>query len=205
MRFNLSRLFLIAAPLFAASTLHAQNILENGSFNSPGDPLKGWVTDYAFAGNSNYMGNKTHVSVVTEGGKPAVKFDYTGVGAGTGVKMESHPFPFEPGFKYLCDIHIKGGEYRVQFAGYQWTPGTAPHDNPTIGELRMIYKSKVIDTTSPGWKDEKFELPGVTLSDDAKEHLKKVRFLTVYIVMLNHGSIDNVTVTKVADPAMKFD
>jgi hypothetical protein len=48
------------------------------------------------------------------------------------------------------------------------------------------------------------EIPGVTLSDQAIEHLKKVRFLTVYIWMAKPGEVGSVSVTKVADPAMNF-
>ena len=51
---------------------------------------------------------------------------------------------------------------------------------------------------------KKIELPGVKLSEAAIEHLKKVRYLTVYIWMAKPGFVDNVTVTKVADPTMKF-
>ena len=198
MRFILSSLLLIAAALSA----HAQSLLENGNFDNPADPLKGWVIDYEFTGNSNYVGNKKHVSIVTEGArKNVVKFDSAG---DAGVKMECRAFPLEPGFKYVCNLDIKGGGYRVYFAGYQWTPGIRPHDNPELGELRMIYQSKALTGSSDAWKQEKLELPGIKLSDAAIEHLKKVRYLTVYIWMAKPGFVDNVTVTKVADPAMKF-
>ncbi|MEI6277932.1 MAG: hypothetical protein WCQ16_00955 [Verrucomicrobiae bacterium] len=117
--------------------------------------------------------------------------------------MESRPFPIEPGFKYICNLEIKGGGYRVYFAGYQWAPGIRPHDNPELGELRMIYQSKAL-TGSGEWTQQKLELPGVVLSGEAKTHLKKVRFLTIYIWMLKPGSVANVTLTKVPDPAMNF-
>jgi len=194
-------LVLAALSLVVPAPVSAQSILENGNFANPSDPLKGWVIDYAFAGNSNYMANKTHVSIATEGQKKVVKFDD---GGSAGVKMESHPIPLESGFKYLANLHIKGGGYRIYFAGYQWAPGTHPHDNPELGELRMIYMSKTTTGTSADWKDEKIQLPGVALSDQAIENLKRVRFLTVYIWMAKPGFLDSVTVTKVADPAMNL-
>lgn len=195
MRFLLLSLLLISAA-------RAQSLLENGSFDDPADPFKGWLTDYAWTKNSFYIGNKDQLSIVTEGAKKnVVKFGDAGDG---GVKMECRAFPLEPGFKYVCNIDIKGGGYRVYFAGYQWAPGIRPHDNPELSELRMIYKSKALTGTSDAWKQEKVELPGVTLSAAALEQLKKVRFLTVYIWMVKPGFLDNVTVTKVADPAMKF-
>ena len=198
MRFIFLSLLLISAVPAA----RAQSLLENGNFDNPTDPFKGWLTDYAWTGNSNYIGNKDHVSIVTEGAKKNVaKFGDAG---DAGVKMECRAFPLEPGFKYVCNFDIKGGGYRVYFAGYQWAPGVRPHDNPELSELRMIYKSKALTGTSDAWKQEKVELPGVTLSAAALEQLKKVRFLTIYIWMVKPGFLDNVTVTKVADPAMKF-
>jgi hypothetical protein len=196
-----SSLALLAVAFLATSAVQAQSILPNGNFDNPTDPLKGWITDYAWAGNSNYMGNKTHVSVVTEGAKKVIKFDD---GGSAGVKMESRAFPLESGFKYLADLKVKGGGYRIYFAGYQWAPGIHPHDNPELGELRMIYMSKAINSMSADWKQEKMSLPGVTLSEQAIENLKKVRFLTVYIWMAKPGFLDSVSVTKVADPTMNL-
>ncbi len=203
MRFLVLSVSLIAAPLHAAPPVAPQqSIIENGNFDNPAEPLKGWIVDYAFAGNSNYMGNKDHVSIVTEGvRKNVVQFGSAG---DAGVKMECRAFPLEPGFRYTCTLDIKGGGYRIYFAGYQFTPGVRPHENPELGELRMIYQSKATVGSSADWKQEKLELPGVKLSPQAIEHLKKARYLTVYIWMAKPGFVDNVTVTKVADPTMKF-
>jgi len=201
MRSTLLRVALTAIAFLGAPAGQAQSLLENGNFDHPTDPLKGWITDYAWTGNSHYVGNKQHTSIVTEGTrKNVVKFGSAG---DAGVKMESRAFPLEPGFKYVCNLDIKGG-YRLYFAGYQWAPGTKPHENPELGELRMVYQSKATTGTSDAWKSEKFEIPGVTLSPHALTHLKKVRFLTLYIYMGLPGAVDNVTLTKVPDPSMKF-
>jgi hypothetical protein len=206
MRFNLSSLLLIAAALLAVPAARAQlptqSIIENGNFDNPTDPLKGWVTDYAWAGNSNYMGNKDHITAGTDGSRKVAKFGDAG---NAGVKMESRAFPLEPGYKYTCTLDIKSGGYRIYLAGYQWAPGTHPHDKPELGELRMVYQSKTSQGASEAWKHEKMELPGITLSSAAIEHLKKVRFLTVYIYMLKPGAVSNVVVTKTPDPTMKFE
>ena len=196
-------LLFIAATVAAVSASHAQSVIENGNFENAGDPFKGWITDYAWAGNSNYMANKTHVSIVADGAhKNVVKMDSPGE---EGVKMECRAFPLEPGFRYVCNLDVKGGDYRIYFAGYRWAPGVQPHENPELGELRLVYQSKVAQNTAGNaWKQEKLELPGVALSPQALEHLKQVRFLTVYIWFHTPGFVDNVTVTKDADPAMKF-
>ncbi len=197
-----STILLLAAAIFAIPGAHGQSLLENGDFDNPTDPFKGWVTDYAFTGNSFYVGNKERLSISTEGArKNVVKFADAGDG---GVKMETRAFPLEPGFKYIANLDIKSGAYRIYFAGYQWAPGVRPHDNPELSELRMVYQSKAAVGSSDAWKKEKIELPGVALSDAAKTHLKKVRYLTVYIWMLKPGTLDNVSLTKVADPAMNL-
>lgn len=193
---------ILGAILLSASFGHAQSILENGDFDNPGDPLKGWVTDYAWTKNSFYVGNKAHVAIAADGTRKTVAI-FGDAGDG-GVKMECRAFPLEPGFKYVCNLDVKGGGYRIYFAGYQWTPGVRPHDNPELGELRMIYKSKALNGSSESWKKEKLELPGVTPSPAALAQLKKVKFLTLYIWMVKPGAVDNVTITKVADAAMKF-
>lgn len=198
------RIFLAvgAAVFLIAPSLRAQSLLENGNFENAANPFQGWVTDYAWTGNSYYINNKEHLSIASEGErKNFVKFADAGQG---GVKIESHPIALEPGYKYVCDMDVKGGGYRLYFAGYQWTPGVAPHPNPEISELRMIYQSKAATGSSPSWKKERIELPGVKLSQEAMAHLKKVRFITVYIWMVSAGGVDNVTLTKVADPAMNF-
>ncbi len=209
MRSSLLRLYSVSGVLLAfsmppsASLVAAPaSLIENGSFDDPANPLKGWITDYAFTNNKHYVGNKEHVSITTEGIRKNVV--HLGSAGDAGVKMECRAFPLEPGFKYTCTLDIKSGGYRLYFAGYQFTPGVRPHENPELSELRMVYQSKAAVGSSEAWKQETIELPGVKLSSQAIEHLKKVRFLTVYIWMLKPGMVDNVTVTKVPDPSMKF-
>jgi hypothetical protein len=203
MRLSLPLLFLASVAIHAAPPgAESQTLIQNGNFDDSADPLRGWIVDYAFTGNSNYVGNKSHVSIATEGArKNVVQFGEAG---GAGVKMESRCFPIEPGFRYSCTLDIKGGGYRLYFAGYQFTPGVRPHDNPDLGELRMVYQSKATVSSSADWKQERIDLPGVALSPQAIGHLKKVRYLTVYIWMAKPGMVDNVVVTKTADPTMNF-
>lgn len=175
----------------------AENLLPNGSFDHKEDALHGWITDYAWTGNQHYVGNKDRVSV-SQGAariKPA---------GDAGAKMECLPIPLERGFRYTCTLDVKGGPYRIYFAGYKWKPGVRPHENPELGELRMIYKSKAVAAKNSSRSREKLELPGVELSPQAKSHLKQVRFLTVYIWMMGEGTVDNVTVAKTPDPKMDF-
>jgi hypothetical protein len=196
-------LLLLLAMVAAAPQGRAQAIIENGNFDDPTDPFKGWITDYTWSGNTWYMGNKKLVTIVTEGGhKNVASLKSPG---DAGVKMESKPFPMEPGFRYTANFDVKGGGYRIYFAGYKWKSGVRPHENPELGELQVIYQSKASVSSANGWKPEKIELPGVAaLSPQATGILKQVRFLTVYFYFLKDGAVDNVVVTKAPDPRMKF-
>jgi hypothetical protein len=80
-----------------------------------------------------------------------------------------------------------------------------PNENPSLADLRPIYKSKAATGTSPDWTRVTFELPGVKLSEQALSHLKHVRFITIYLWFLGGASyIDNVTLTKTPDESMNF-
>lgn len=186
------------AWLFLASvSCQAENLLANGGFDHKDGPLTGWITDYAFSENTNYVGNKDRVSVVD--GKAVLKPASDG-----GAKMECRPMAIEPGFKYTAKLDVKGGPFRIYFAGYKWKPGIRPHANPELGELRMIYKSKAIADSAAGVKSQTVELPGVKLTPQAKTALKEVRFISLFIIMIHEGTVDNVMLTKAPDPEMKF-
>ncbi len=188
------------ALLLAAATAGAapvENLLENGSFDHKDGDLTGWFTDYAFSGNKHYIGNIDRVSIT--GNKAVIK-----PAGDAGAKMETFPIALEPGFRYTATLDAKGGPYRIYFAGYKWKPGIRPHENPALGELRMIYKSKAATGKGSGWNKQELSLPGVELSSQAKAALKHVRFITLYVWMMKDGSIDNVTITKSPDSQMKF-
>ena len=177
--------------------LAQERLVSNGTFDQKDNPLAGWITDYEWTGNSNYIDNKTRVTPF--GG--AVKLDPK-TEAAEGAKMECTPIPFEPGYRYSAKLDVKGGPYRVYFAGYQWKPGIRPHDNPELGELRMIYKSKV--AAGEGQTKLELDLPGVELTSLAKKHLKYVRYVTLYIWFMNDGYVDNVVVERTPDPSVTF-
>ena len=192
-------LLCLALPLGAAA---ASNLIPNGTFDHASGPFTGWQTDYAWTKNKHYVENAARVSVKpSEAGKAGVA--QISAAGGGGTKIESIPIAFELGYKYTCEIDVKGGPYRLYFAGYQWEPGIRPHENPKPEELRLIYKSKVAKGQTSSWTHEKFDMPGLDVTPMAMKNLKEVRYVTVYVWMMETGWVDNVTVTRVPDPATK--
>lgn len=195
--------FFTAVVLLIPLSVRAQELIQNGTFDHADGDLAGWLTDYEWSGNKYYVDNKSRVSVVPEesGKTKVVKI----VPAGDpGAKMECIPIPLEPGYKYSATLEVKGGPYRIYFAGYKWQPGIRPHESPELGELRMIYKSKASSGSAASWKKEELSLPGVKLSAGAIKNLKYVRFVTLYVWFMKPGYVDNIVVTKTEDPSMKF-
>lgn len=187
--------------LTATSAIALDNLLINGTFDDPKNPTKGWMVDYAWTGNAVYMQNKSRVSIVRRDGLKRNVLNIK-VPQGSEAKVESQLIPYERGARYRCTMDIKAnvknkyGPTRVYFAGYRWKPGIRPHDNPKPGETRMVYKSKA-ETGFPGaWKSITFDFPMKRLSSAAKKHLRRVRFISVYVWTAQGTSIDNVRVYK---------
>lgn len=197
----------IFSGFLIVSTLRADEpvTLVNSNFDDAANPPTGWVTDYEWSGNSYYVANKDAVTTGAEAGRGSVVYLKPPKADDGGAKMETLPFVLEPGFRYKCTLDVKGGASRVYFAGYRWAPGVRPNDQPSIQELRMIYKSKAANTPpASDWTTVSLEFPGVALSPDAIKHLKQVRFMTLYVWFMNSGSVDNIVVTKTPDPSVQF-
>ncbi len=192
------RLCVLGLGVLAVSA-QARNLLTNGSFEDPQDPLKGWITDYAWQGNRHYMGNASRVSVVAqESGRRNVA-QLTSPGD-AGVRLESMLLPFAQGAAYRATLRVKGGPYRIYFSGYQWRPGIEPHDAPTIQEMRAAYRSKAEAGQSGTWQTVTLDIPGTAASDLSVQHLQRVRFMTLYIWFSGSGFVDDVVITQVRAP-----
>ena len=188
-----SLLLAVCTPAMAGD-----NLIPNGSFDHEKGELHGWVTDYAWTGNSHYIGNKDRVKV--QGGAAVIR-----AAGDAGAKIECIPIPVEKGSKYTAEFKIRSSNMsRVYFAGYKWQPGIRPHDNPALGELRMIYKSKADTSAGKSMGKMKIELPGVKLSSQARAAFKHVRFITLLVWIREEGSIDDVRITRTKDPQMDF-
>ncbi len=188
--------FGLAIMLWAASALGGGNLLENGDFENKKDPLAGWMVDYRWTENSNYMENYTRVAVVPSDG---MKRNVLKISAPPESKVESQLIPFDPKARYRCTMDVKaqrGLPTRIYFAGYRWKSGVRPHEKPHPGELRPVYKSKAISKLSSSWQTVSLEFPMKKLSATARKHLKYVRFISLYVWTAQGVSIDNVKLIK---------
>lgn len=187
--------------LSAGAARGQDNLIVNGSFDQPGNPLAGWNTDYAWDSNEQYADNKSRVTVVpSEGGRTGVcRIEST---SDAGTKLESMAIPFEEGYRYQCTLKFKGPDYRIYLAGYRWKPGISPHDNPTRSELRQVYKSNAETGKASNWSTVTLEIPGKKMTSGMASFLKQIKFLTVYVYVTRTGYIDEVTVTRTRDPSM---
>ena len=200
-----------------------QNLLSNGSFDDPDDPLAGWMYDYAWTGHGRYKDNKTHVDVIPSQGtkKNVLKFTISqqvAVDLGYGVKVDSEPIPYEPGARYKLSVSARttGPNCRIYITGYRWKPGVKPHDNPTLKDLRRTFKQgsgemvyfsggrdgNLANPTESWSRGSSKTFPKSGLSDLGKKHLNRTQFLVVHIIgVLGSGGIlyvDDVELRKVS-------
>ncbi len=185
----------------ATGTVTARNLHPDGSFDHPEAPLSGWHTDYAWTGNRHYADNASRVSVVPqESGRRNVLRLHPNPDGGT--KAETLLFPFEEGMRYRAQLNIKGDHYRVYFAGYQWAPGIRPHRVPALSELRQVYRSKPASGSAATWQSLTLDMPGTEASPLSLQHLRRVRFVSLYLWIERGGYVDDVVITRTggADP-----
>jgi len=197
------RMMVVGFCLLTGLAKGSENLCANGSFDDAGFPLKGWICDYQWAGNSHYMSNHEKVAAQPRVAGRATVATITAT-SDAGAKMECRPIPFEPGYRYTCTMKIRGGPSRIYFAGYKWKPGIRPHEDPELGELRTLYKSKAYTGAAKGWETITLKLPGVEMSELAYKHLSPVRFITLYVWTLGALDIDDVVITRTEDRSLKL-
>lgn len=196
---------LICLPALAES-----NLCYNGSFTVPNDPFDGWNINYEWTGNSKLMNNHNKISFLPEfKGKKNVMRITSLTAADKDTKVETSLMEYEAGARYKCTLdhygELTGGEpVRVFFLGYAWRPGIAPTEVPQLMDMRRVYKSEFGAGTGAAWKTVTATLPGPQISELAYKNLKKVRYMTVMILMasedcLGRSYIANVKVVKLTD------
>lgn len=172
-----------------------QTLQPNHDFSHPEDPLYAWHYDYEWTSNRNYMGNADRVSVLPQANGRQNVLQIMGLGD-VGSKVESIILPFEQGMSYRARVTLRGGPYRIYFSGYQWQPGIRPHDQPTLQELRPVYRSKAVTGETRSWQTVDVEIPGIDPTELSLRHLQRVRFVTLYIFALRMTQVDEVIIVR---------
>lgn len=200
----------------AASAPAASNLVVNGSFDDPSQPLKGWKTKYDLPGESWYEKNHECVSVVgTESGRAKVmRMQVSDQIAGwQGIRADSDAIPIEKGasYKFSAWARSTGPDCRIMIEGFRWKPGIKPHANPDYSELRKCYKfeqlffgpQKAGDFGGVGhaWSHADMTLPKPKMTKMAQELYDQVRFLVVHLVGIGGKGgelfVDDVVIEKV--------
>ena len=215
-------LLLIALPAWGAGK--SANLLANGSFEDPAEPLRGWRVVYDLPGESPYAENHRYISVIPrEEGRPHVlrlevkePFAWT---RGQGIKTDSSPVPVETAARYRfsawakstgMDSNSPGPNCRIYLEGYAWKPGIKPHPNPELHELRKCFKldqlyfgakpSGEMGGVGRSWSKAQMTFPDQSPSKLKQEMWNKVRFVSVHIVGLNLPEgflfVDDVAIEK---------
>ncbi len=217
-------LVLLLTLLLLPAARASSNLLENGSFESHGDPLKGWKFKYDKEGESWYFDNYKNVKVEPRidgrSGVLALFGDQNTVaGAGQGTKVDSFPVEVKPGGRYRLSLSARstGPGTRTLVEGYQWRPGVKPHPNPDISEVRKCFKSELVyfggqkggtfSSVSRAWQNASVTFPSEKPSPLAVDKLSKMEFLVVHIVAIQGGEgtlyIDDVELEQVEGPRAK--
>ncbi|MFC1497797.1 hypothetical protein ACFLS1_04880 [Verrucomicrobiota bacterium] len=193
------------SSLTAAPKKKDNNLMINGSFDDPEDPLKGWCVDWRWNENANYMFNHEACSIIKQGVRPHVlrvkKSDASEKIAE--IKIDSPVVPFELGCKYKIqyDYRTMGGGGRIYVIGYYWAPGVMPNKNPHRKELRPCYRGGIMQPQSfkpTYWKTVTAEFPAKDISKLGMQHLERVELIGVHFYSMNGNEwfIDNVRIEK---------
>lgn len=133
------------------------NLLENGDFSDPEDPLKGWF--YTFDHNKHYINNHKYVRVENDKGssrKKVLCLDATvqTVCINQGVMVYTKPIRFDPTKKYKISLSAKsvpdkdmfgqkvlgkakiGPSCRIYPIAYRWHPRAHKSNDPDFLDLR---------------------------------------------------------------------
>ncbi len=207
----------VATVAWGTCALGGSNLVFNGSFDCPTNPLAGWMYDYTWLGNQFYNDNHTRVSWVKEdsGRKGVVKFSAgADVLENQGVWLDSKPFPYEFGAKYRLTVWARsegrngtGPNCRIYFVGYKWKSGIKPHPDPDLTEMApnppgciikqgagyiVYFGSKGRDFSDPkrSWTKGQTTFPREDPSDEEIKRLKMCDFLTVHICVLGGSAGD---------------
>lgn len=210
------RVCCLGMGLLPGLALAGSNLVVNGSFDHPGDPLYGWKYRYDPEEDKNvgwYTNNHERVCVVPENDGRKQVLSLWGDTAilwapGQGTKVDSAPIPFkaEGRFRFSAWVRSTGPYCRMMLEGYRWVPGIKPHPNPKMNELRRCYRFTPLYANEqqggsrvpvgPHWRKMEMTLPPANPGKLQQEKLKEIEFVMVHIVAID-GTEGNLYVDDV--------
>lgn len=202
-----------AAVSQALTLSGAGNLVFNGTFDNPDDPLAGWRRTFDLPGESHYARNADYVSVVRDSFrmKNVLRIAVPPDLSKPGVKVFSRPIPYDPDARYRFSVRARGSGVmcRILVIGYRWNPRVTDRDEPRLENLRETYRFPVLHFDRDGtggmavtpqrWQQAVMQLPGRDLSDLARRHLNRVDFVSVQLMAIqNPGElfVDDVRLEK---------
>lgn len=201
----------------------ATNLVVNGSFDAPGDPLAAWQTSYTGKGESWYADNPKYLQAIPRDGTRDSVLRLHGTDAilnmpGQGVKVDSRPIPMTLDgtrrYRFSAWARGTGPNCRILLEGYRWQTRVAPHPDPTLYDLRKCYKfaqiyfgkeqSGDVSPVPSQWTRAVMEFPDPPRSDIAKACLEQIRFVVVHVVAITGREgdlfVDDVRIEPVESP-----
>lgn len=181
------------------------NLCFNADFTNTNSAFEGWNINYQWEENSWYMNNHQTVSILPEHkGRRHVLC----INPGEQSKVECKLIKIEPGFRYRCTLDTLGGgsspngTSRFYITGYEFAPGVAPYDEPELKDMRRVLKADPwVGAHVNPWRTVTFEYPHKQVSELEAKHLKKVRYITIYL-LANRGEptyVSNIKVVKLPE------
>lgn len=196
----------VAEAQTGTKTNDKPNLVLNGSFDDPEDPLNHWV--YVFDHSKHYLNNHTYVSVVKDPAstrQTVLRLDATvwDVCINQGVMAYTAPIRFDPKKKYkisfsACSVGEKGGRgpiSRIYPIAYRWHPRAVKSNDPSFNDLREAVRFQVIyfNNAETGefsnvprqWKRVETTIPSSGRSELQQRHLENCEWLMLKFIALD--------------------
>jgi hypothetical protein len=196
--------------LISARAMAGSNLLFNGSFDCPTNPLAGWMYDYTWLGNNLYMANHSYVSWLEKDGnrKGIAKLHGPNMAVlcdtGQGVWLDSKLVPYEYPYRYKVTMwaRTEGPNARIFMCGVMWQPGLTPHPDPDLTEMspkppnrliqqgsgHMVYfgkgETRYFSDVKGAWTRGETIFPDDNPSAEEIKRLKRVDFIFLHICAL---------------------
>lgn len=209
----------IAIASFASIACAAgKNLVANGHFDDPKDPLANWYTRYDQPGESFYAQNHEYVEVNAEGTHAhalRIHVPNVSIAENQGVKVDSYAIPVDPKKNYRLTVEARstGPKARITLEGFCLSPKAKDKTAaiPVRTDLRRTEKFPLIYFTNGDaggmaevpkvWTKKSLDIPGLASAKAKKMSVhqlksrEKLQYLVVHIVAIGVVGdlyIDNV-------------